>query len=93
MTNEEMSAFIKGLMNSENAEQCSAFLASIQDKDAEIEKLKEENVKMKDKMVELAMRTPIKKEENEGSIEPKNNDPISIDMALAQWAEINLQEK
>lgn len=93
MTNEEMSAFIKGLMTSDNAEQCSAFLNSIQEKDTQIEALKTENSKLKDKVVEMAFRTPVKKEEKEGDIEPPRSDPISVDEALAQWAELNLQEK
>lgn len=91
MTNDEIKAYIKSLMTSDNADDMGKLLSSIQDKDTQIESLKTENLKLKDKIVEQAFRTPIKDVKGEQDIKPEGDDPLSIEEAIGRWQEENLR--
>lgn len=93
MTNKELQDYLKQFINSENAEKMGEVFQSIQDNENQLEKAKEENVKLKDKIVSMVTSVPVKEIKEEQPVEPAHADQLSIDEAIAGWAEQNLNKE
>lgn len=93
MTNKELQDYLKQFINSDNAEKMGEVFQSIQDNETQLEKAKEENVKLKDKIVSMVTSVPVKEIKEEQPIEPAHADQFSIDEAIAGWAEQNLNKE